>query len=52
METRYVWVQFFCAVKGWQYHPGTKDKLTTRECAKIADEMLEEYLWRVKKEEQ
>lgn len=37
------WVMFFTAVKSWQYHPGAKPKLTTRECADIADEMLAEY---------
>lgn len=39
----YVWVQMFCAVKGWQHHPGTKQPLTTEQCARIADEMYREY---------
>lgn len=39
---------FFCAVKGWQYHPGNRDQanLTTAESARIADHMLDEYLRR------
>lgn len=45
-EMRYVWVQMFCAVKGWQYHPGNRDKLTTADAARIADEMLDEYITR------
>ena len=42
----YIWVQMFCAVKGWQHHPGNKQPLTTAECARIADEMFDEYMKR------
>lgn len=34
---------FFSAVKGWQYHPGNRSTFNTRECAAIADDMLDEY---------
>lgn len=45
---RLAWCMFFSAVKGWQYHPGTGPgaKLSTKECASIADDMLDEYLTR------
>lgn len=42
-EEKYVWTQFFCSVKGWQHHPGNKTPLSTHECAKIADDMMDEF---------
>lgn len=42
----YVWVQMFCAVQGWQYHPGNKNRLSITEAAMIADEMYFEYVIR------
>lgn len=42
-RAKLAWCMFFSAVKGWQYHPGVKQGLTTKECAEIADAMLDEY---------
>lgn len=45
-KAKLAWVMFFCAVKGWQHHPGTRIPLTTKQCAAIADDMAVEYLQR------
>lgn len=42
-EYQLAWCMFFSAVKGWQYHPGNRSTFNTRECAAIADDMLDEY---------
>lgn len=42
-----IWSLYFMSVKGWQYHPGNKAPLTTADCARIADEMLDTYLSRL-----
>lgn len=45
-KAKLAWVMFYCAVKGWQYHPGAKERLSTHECAQVADNMLDEYMTR------
>lgn len=45
-KAKLAWCMFFSAVKGWQYHPGNLNyqrTLSTAECARIADEMLDQY---------
>lgn len=36
-----IWCLFFTSVVSFQYHPGTKQRLSLVECAAIADEMLQ-----------
>lgn len=47
-ETKLAWVMFYTSVMGWQYHPGNKERLTTGEAAKVADEMLQQMEQRYK----
>lgn len=35
-----MWGMFFCSVVSFQYHPGTKEKMSIQDCAEVADEML------------
>lgn len=42
----YVWSQFFAAIAGWQFHPGTKERMPLDACARLADAMTDEYLER------
>lgn len=42
------WAMFFATVKSFQYHPGhnregSAKPLTTAECARVADDMMDEY---------
>lgn len=41
------WVLFYTSIMGWQYHPGYNKegtmRLTTRQAADLADQMLAEF---------
>lgn len=43
MDLEAAWVICYSTVVGWQYHPRVDKPLSLEECAKVADEMVEQY---------
>ncbi len=48
MDDMVMWAMFYSSVVSMQYHPGTKEMLTLRECAEVADRMYDQLLLREK----
>lgn len=47
MDREQMFVVYFSAIVGWQFHPGTDERKSLHECREIALEMLRmtEELW-------
>jgi len=43
-----LWSMYFTSVVSFQYHPGTKERLSLYDCARVADDMFDLFLIREK----
>lgn len=46
MNLAFIWSTYYASVVSFQYHPGTKERLSLEQCADVADEMLSHFLSR------
>lgn len=46
MTPVFLWSMFYASVVSFQFHPGTKERLSLDDCARVADEMLSHALER------
>lgn len=52
MDHGHIWSLFYMSVVGWTLHPGYQkpgsERLSMDDCARLADRMLAEYVYRFK----